>query len=210
MRKLQYLFVMASAGLMLAACGNGGKQQTEAAEVNVKDTVVQAGETPAADVVVADLPEAGRGDLGGFDLRGPVKKCVWGETTVIFNEEGQLLKRDGQSLNQWFPGGVTRDGAGRLSECNADGFGSCFYTYDDRGLPTRIAEDGFDREFTYDDDGYVATEKQIIAPEMGDEEGEPEEIFYSYTILEKDAIGNWTKRKDQNGNEQTRTITYFE
>jgi hypothetical protein len=44
---------------------------------------------------------------------------------------------------------------------------------------------------------------------MGDEEGEPETITNSYTIVEKDDYGNWTKRKDQDGKVVTRTITYY-
>jgi hypothetical protein len=30
-----------------------------------------------------------------------------------------------------------------------------------------------------------------------------------YTIITKDKYGNWTKRKNQNGEIETRTITYY-
>ena len=151
----------------------------------------------------------GRGDLGGYDLRGPVKKCVWGDNVYTFNQKGQLLSENGQSLRQLFPT-VERDKQGRLSECESDGYGSRYYTYNAKGLPTQIAEDGYDRSFTYDADGYVKTETQTVAPEMGDEEGQPEVSKFTYTILAKDKYGNWTKRKDQNGNVQTRVISYFQ
>lgn len=156
-------------------------------------------------------PEAkpGRGDLGGYDLRGPVKKCIWDDNVYTFNQNGQLLTENGQSLKQLFPS-IKRDKQGRLSECEADGYGSRYYTYNAKGLPTQIAEDGYDRTFTYDADGYVKTETQTVAAEMGDEEGEPEVTKSSYTILAKDKHGNWTKRKDQKGNIQTRAITYFQ
>ena len=113
-------------------------------------------------------------------------------------------------MKSLFPGGIVRDKQGRLSECNADGYGSRFYNYNEKGLPTQITEDGFERTFTYDNEGYVKTETQMTTPEMGDEEGESEVTKYNYTILEKDNYGNWIKRKDQNGNVLSRIITYFQ
>ena len=121
-----------------------------------------------------------------------------------------MIAENGQNLKSVFPGGVKRNKEGRLIECNADGYGSRYYTYNDKGLPTEIAEDGGGRTITYDTDGYVKTESMTIGLDIGDEEGEPEIIKITYTILEKDSYGNWTKRKDQNGNITTRTITYFE
>ena len=153
--------------------------------------------------------EPGRGDLGAYDLRGPVKSVKYDEWSAAFNEQGQLTHENGQPLKSIFPGGVKRDKNGRLTECNADGFGSRYYTYNDKGLPTEIAEDGGGRTITYDADGYVKTESMALAPEMGDEEGETEIIKVTYTIIEKDSYGNWTKRKDQDGNVTKRAITYF-
>ena len=155
------------------------------------------------------MAQPGRGDLGGYDLRGPVKKVNYDEWNVTFNEQGQIVAENGQTLKSIFPGGVKRDKDGRLTECNADGYGSRYYTYNEKGLPTEINEDGFARQMTYDADGYVATETSTVAPEMGDEEGELEVITNKYTILDKDSYGNWTKRKDQEGNVTTRSITYF-
>lgn len=154
--------------------------------------------------------EPGRGDLGAFDLRGPVKKVSFSDWSYTFNEQGQLQTENGQNLKSLFPGGIVRDKQGRLSECNADGYGSRFYNYNEKGLPTQITEDGFERTFTYDNEGYVKTETQMTTPEMGDEEGESEVTKYNYTILEKDNYGNWIKRKDQNGNVLSRIITYFQ
>lgn len=151
----------------------------------------------------------GHGDLGGYDLRGPVKKVAYDGWSCTFNEKGQLLTENGKSLKSIFPGGVKRDRQGRLVECNADGYGSRYYTYNSQGLPTEIAEDGYNRKFTYDDDGYVKTEEEYIAPDIGDE-GDGETIRSTYTILEKDNYGNWTKRKNQRGEVVKRKITYYE
>ena len=157
------------------------------------------------EVSEAYLP--GRGDLG--ELRGPVKEVKYAEWSCTYNEQGQLTHENGQSLKSIFPGGITRDENGRLKDCNADGYGSRSYTYNDKGLPTAIYESGEGSTYVYDDDGYVVEETATIAPEMGDDEGEPETIKSRYTIIEKDDYGNWTKRKDQNGNVVTRTITYY-
>lgn len=158
-----------------------------------------------------DMPiaEPGRGDLGGFDLRGPVKKVVYSESSYTFNEQGQLLTENGESLKSIFPGGVKRDKNGRLIECNADGYGSRYYTYNANGLPTEIRSDDSGRVLTYDENGYVKTEEKTIEPDMGSEDA-PEVINLTYTILEKDSYGNWTKRKDQNGDVESRQISYFE
>ena len=154
--------------------------------------------------------EPGRGDLGGYDLRGPVKMVKYPKWECTFNEQGQLLTENGQNLKSIFPGGIKRDKNGRLKECHADAYGSRYYTYNEHGLPTEIAEDGYDRVFTYDEDGYVKTEVETIAPDMGDEEGEAEVTMSTYTIVEKDSYANWTKRKDQRGNLVQRKITYYE
>ncbi len=172
-------------------------------------SVASSGNGTAAEAATKESYEPGRGDLGSYDLRGPVKKVAYDEWSAAFNEQGQLTHENGQSLNSIFPGGVKRNKDGRLTECNADGYGSRSYTYNAKGLPTEINEDGFGRKISYDADGYVATETSVVAPEMGDEEGEPEIITSKYTILEKDSYGNWTKRKDQDGNITTRSITYY-
>lgn len=169
----------------------------------------QKGEEASAANDVTPNAEPGRGDLGAYDLRGPVKKVIYDGWNCTFNEQGQLLTIDGQSLKNIYPGGVTRDKNGRLKDCNADGYGSCSYNYNSKGLPTEIYADGGGRVLTYDADGYLKTETCSYPPEMGDEEGEEEIVKYTYTILEKDSYGNWTKRKDQNGAITTRKITYF-
>ena len=178
-------------------------------------TYYEAGELTTEEPVAEPEPETvsyepGRGDLGSHDLRGPVKKVSYkGGWAYTFNEQGQLLTENGQSLKSIFPGGIKRDKNGRLSECNADAYGSRYYTYNAKGLPTEIAEDGYVSVFTYDEEGYVKTETNTEAPEMGDEEGESTVTKHTYTILEKDNYGNWIKRKDQHGTIASRTITYY-
>lgn len=193
---------IAMLAIMLTVTSCMGNPQKAEAPVNT--------DTLALDTIY----EPGRGDLGGYDLRGPVKKVAYDEWNCTFNEQGQLLTENGRSLKSIFPGGITRNKEGRLLECNADGYGSRYYTYNDKGLPTEIAEDGYNRKFTYDAEGYVKTEIKTIYPDMGDdlgadEEEKPEVTKSTYTIIEKDSYGNWTKRKNQHEEVTTRTITYF-
>lgn len=157
--------------------------------------------------------EPGRGELGIFDLRGSVKECTWGssdnKTTRTFDKDGFWLTHDGRKLNDLFPGGVERNKDKQIKDGWADGYGSCHYTYNAQGLATKIVEDGSERLLTYDEEGYVKSEVFTIFPEVGDEESSPEVIKYNYTIVEKDEIGNWVKRKDQRDNIETRTIVYY-
>ena len=164
-------------------------------------------------VAEAHKTEPGRGELGIFDLRGPVKECKWktenGTKTYTFDENGFWLTEDGQKLKDVFLGGIDRDAQKRIKDGWADGYGSIHYKYNAQGLATIIEEDGSKQTLTYDADGYVKKEILEIYPEMGDDEGTTaEQHTFTYTILEKDEIGNWTKRKCSQGTE-TRTITYY-
>ena len=178
-------------------------------------TEEQKTEETSQEEPVAEVPkeEPGRGELGIFDLRGPVKECKWktenGTKAYTFDENGFWLTEDGQKLKDVFLGGIERDAQKRIKDGWVDGYGSRHYTYNAQGLATIIEEDGSKQTLTYDADGYVKKEILEIYPEMGDDEGTTaEQHTFTYTILEKDEIGNWTKRKSNRGTE-TRTITYY-
>ena len=171
-------------------------------------------EAVEAEPDAAKPAEPGRGELGIFDLRGAVKSCKWktesGTKTYTFDENGFWLTEDGKNLKQLYAGGIERDKSGRITVGAPDEFYNITYTYNDRGLVTKTFCDGITNTYTYDEDGYVAKEHVDIAPEMGDDEGvSAKQYTLIYTILEKDEIGNWTKRKSKQGTE-TRTLEYFQ
>lgn len=160
----------------------------------------------------------GRGELGRFDLRGPVRKCVTagpeGTVTHTFNKDGIWLTTDGKTLKQMYSpdNGYTieRDKAGRVAKIS-DGFTYDEFNYNSQGLVTSISYYSGETTITYkyDADGYIIKETKEISPEMGSDD--PAEIVVrTFAILEKDDYGNWTKRKDQKGNVETRKIMYFE
>lgn len=191
-----------------------GEQLFTSEAVEIKRSEWKNEETKAsAEGTTTEDDEIGRGDLGIFDLRGPVKEVRVENTVFTFSESGEWLSRDGESLKTIYSGGIERDGNGRLVKGNTDPYGETYheYTYNDKGLVTEInfqdyMDGGTIAKYTYDSDGHVATE--ILQPTGMDAlDAEIEE--YKYTILETDSHGNWTKRKDQNGKSTTRQITYY-
>lgn len=165
-----------------------------------------------AELEAAKPAEPGRGELGIFDLRGPVKSCKWkyvhgDSNTYTFDENGFWQTKDGQSIKKMYHAGIDRDKTGRIVKGDFEFYDETF-TYNERGLLTETICDGVCRNVTYDADGYVKSERYVTPPDLGDDEGEPETTIYNYTIVEKDEIGNWTKRKCSQGTE-TRTIEYF-
>lgn len=166
-----------------------------------------------AEPEAAKPAEPGRGELGIFDLRGPVKSCKWkyvhgDSNTYTFDENGFWQTKDGQSIKKMYHAGIDRDKTGRIVKGDFEFYDETF-TYNEHGLLTETVCDGVSRIVTYDADGYVKSERYVTPPEMGDDEGEPETTIYNYTIVEKDEIGNWTKRKCSQGTE-TRTIEYYQ
>lgn len=163
------------------------------------------------EVIVDNRP--GRGELGIFDLRGPVKSVKWKKTygteSYTFDKNGFWLSINGESLQSYFLGEIKRDSKNRIIYGSPDAYGVENYVYNDQGLATSIYGDGFSRDLTYDSDGYVKKEVQYTAPEMGDDESDGETRVVTFTILEKDAVGNWTKRRASDGFVETRKITYY-
>lgn len=156
--------------------------------------------------------EPGRGELGIFDLRGPVKELTWkyvrGEKdTYGFDKNGFWITKNGKGLKALYINGIERDNLGRIKVGHFDYYEDSF-TYNSQGLVTEHACDGVVSKYTYDKDGYLVKEFVSYPPDMGDEEGSGEEETFNYTILEKDDHGNWTKRKCRQGTE-TRKIEYY-
>ena len=169
-----------------------------------------AKEKPAATTNNANV---GRGELGIFDLRGPVKSFVfknqWGSTTRTFDRNGKWLTHDGKTLRQVYPSGIRRDAKGRITKGIFDADGNCEqYFYNEKGLITKRNYTYFDTleedTYTYDTNGNLLKMKVV---EGGMDASEP--YTDVYTTITTDKYGNWTKRKTQNGKIETRVITYY-
>lgn len=162
----------------------------------------------SADAGKAVATSSTKNELGLFQLRGPVKKCVWNDgsetRTIEFDEKGMWTLLNGKT--PW--GGdmkVKRDSNNRIIK-RGDAYDEEYttYKYNAQGQLAEQTEmymdGGCATKFTYNSDG-DCTGKISCDPE-GD-------VKITYTILERDDNNNWTKRKDQNGNSETRKIYYY-
>ena len=187
------------------------------------DATEQVSAEESEDAAAEKEADVVKGDLGAFELRGPVKECIYVsgdyKVTRTFDEQGIWTSEDGKSLKSKFPAGVERDNAGRIvkGKLNKMEPDLCIvYQYNDKGLVEHIdyneyLDGGSAEDYTYDADGYL-TKKSVeyMGMDAYDEESEEPSgpTVMKYSILEKDQHGNWTKRKCDNSTEQ-RTITYY-
>ena len=154
------------------------------------------------------------GELGIFELYGSVKECIWNNGIQVskhgFDEKGMWVSENGKK--PWeYSEAIKRDDQGRIIKMG-DPYDEQYETfaYNDDGLiAKRVMKeiDGFkvQTEYFYNDEHEcVKTVSTIDDPLEG-----PGEDTNTYTILERDSQGNWTKRKNQNGNTETREITYY-
>ena len=150
-----------------------------------------------------------KGELGMFQLQGPVRECQWEEDgssrTLGFDHQGMWTSQDGTS-----PFGsnvkVQRDVSGRIikiGDTSDEEYRT--YKYNDEGQLTEMMEKYMDGasvlKYTYNNDGNCV---KVISTYSGDDP-----VTIQYTIINTDDHNNWTKRKDQYGNVATRTITYY-
>lgn len=172
---------------------------------------------PGSTSVPSAAQAIARGELGIFDLRGPVKSCTWinewGNTTRTFDAQGFWKTMDGKSLNAIFPSGIKRDAKGRIVKGLVDSEGNGEdYTYDAQGRVVKYffhVYDDINSETTrYGADGYILQRR--FEP-GGMDAGEPYTETYRNVVVDKH--GNWTERKvystDASITVQKRTITYY-
>lgn len=206
--KTRNLFNVLAAVIIVAftAC-NGGKNAPKAAEEENSDSTeqVQAGYEAT-------------GELGLFELRGPVKSCKlkarWGNTiTRTFDEKGMWLTIDGKKISSFYGHGIKRDEKGRIVSGMMDSAENKEeYTYNENGTVAKYSLAYYDTteedEYTYDSDGNLVSKR---VEEGGMEAEGP--YTENYEIIESDSHGNWTKRTVTVGGQkstETRQITYYE
>ena len=87
------------AALFFSSCGNKTAGQQSSVD---SDSVAAA----AADTIAAQEQktyEPGHGELGVFDLRGPVKECKKDELILMFNPEGQWTGETAHLSKRYIP-----------------------------------------------------------------------------------------------------------
>lgn len=153
------------------------------------------------------------GELGLFELRGPVKKCTvineWGNIVRTFDEKGFWKANDGQPISNIYVGGIERDEYGRIVKGMIDEEGNGeTYTYNKDGNVVKYGNVYYDSidetTLTYDDKGYVIKRHNVTG---GVDAGAPYDVTYSDVKL--DEHGNWTSRKTSEGEIEKRKIEYY-
>ena len=165
----------------------------------------------ATSAVLAD--NGVKGELGLFELQGPVKKCTvindWGNVERTFDEQGFWQTHDGKALSEVYPAGIERDEYGRIVKGMTDGEGNGEdYSYNKFGKVLKYnchIYDSIEEDvYTYDESGNLL-KKHV---EMGGMDAE-EPYDETYTDVITDEHGNWTSRK-ANGTVQKRKIEYYD
>lgn len=212
------LFILLAAALMLGVATPTMAQQKKTTAKRTTTTTKKSPPTTAKPATgSATNNNVARGDLGIFELKGPVKSFVfknqWGETTRTFDKNGTWLTKDGQSLKQIYQSGIRRDKNGRIVKgiMDSDGNGEEYY-YNAKGWITKRTFHYYDTTqedtYTYDANGNLLKMRVV---EGGLDASEP--YTEVYETLATDEFCNWTKRYSKIGSEksiETRTITYYE
>lgn len=174
-------------------------------------------ETPVEDdeQISSDADDAAiHGELGIFGLRGAVKEFTWsnGEEswTYGFDQAGMWIS----SKNCQSPAdcqAVERDDQGRVTKMG-DPYDECYETfaYNDDGLIEKHVMkdiDGYMLETNSFYDSQLDCTKEVNV--VGDPLTGSGEFTTTFTILDRDSHGNWTKRKNQEGKTETREIIYY-
>ena len=160
MKELIYLSLL-SLPLFMTACGNKTQGTTDDDSANVNSDSVVA-------VEEAESPNVVKGELGLFELQGPVKSCTlknkWGKTTRTFDEQGMWLTHDGKPLAKVYPNGIERDEQGRIlkGKMDANGNGDD-YEYNADGTRKRYFFH-YDGETTEELNNYDAEGKLVSVP----------------------------------------------
>lgn len=208
MKKLQVLFFALAAILFIGTAQTATAQKRKP---NKRTTTTSPRKKPTT-TTQATINVNFKGELGLYELRGPVKQCIWknddSENNLGFDKNGMWVTENGYTL-----GGegvvIKRDKAGRIIK-RGDPYDEEYtsYTYNSNGLVTKkiikYMDGGDEIHFYYNSNG----ECTKCVDSYGDMEGSGK-LTTKYTIVTRDSYGNWTKRKDQHGKVETRIITYY-
>lgn len=154
-----------------------------------------------------------KGELGIFDLHGPVYSCTTGTVTRTFDRNGMWITHDGLGLWEIYRT-IQRDSKGRIIKgiFDEDGNGET-YKYNGAGRITEYNYCYFDDividKYFYDEEGRMG---YFIDDAGGLYDEEP--VHTRCQIEDVDEYGNWTRRIEIStpGGEEnvvTRTIQYY-
>lgn len=157
----------------------------------------------------------GKGSLGYYGLRGPVKTCKeigenW-ECTHAFDKNGVLTAVDGESVRS-NPPSYEFNANGRISRFfpipeNPNLYEKYEYDASGRLIKSTDYDSNYVKNvttFIYNAQGHCIKSSYIAYGPHGGKG------VYTYKILETDKYGNWTKRSMGDITTTRREITYYE
>lgn len=159
-------------------------------------------------------------DLRMHDLKGHVKTVKWYDNesendsrTLGFSQKGSWITINGKYLQKYFKG-VRRDSKGRIVKTldgQYDALNNMNYTYDSDGYVNythaEYGLDGYSKEtfsYGYDNENRYCLKSSRLIENMGYDADDEPPVTFSYTILEYDSHGNWTRRKVVGSNDSRR------
>ena len=149
----------------------------------------------------------GKGDLPLFDLHGPVKSVKmnmdFGDGTFNFDRNGRWTTWDGEPISSF---AISRDKKGRV-DYFANGISNSF-SYANNGLLRKYTVTNTQCEITYTYSYSASGDMTSCTMSSQCSFGNSSDT-YKFSILQRDAYGNWLKRKTGK-NIETRTIEFYE
>lgn len=211
MKKLQVLFWALAAILFIGTAQTATAQKRKP---NKRTTTTSPRKKPTT-TTQATINVNFKGELGRYELRGAVKTLKIDQDDVIyFNRDGFMTDKRGKLLAEKgidddpMLSDYTRDSQGRIVQEEIFNGGFYYYKFNANGL---LSEKKYERgsqeireRYIYNSDGECIKNNR-----NGVELGRDWKDTITYTILSRDSQGNWTKRKDSEGNVETRVITYY-
>jgi len=207
---------MTLATTVTLACGSPADKPERAEKT---DTVAEMATVEATEEVTV-----GKGDLAMWELTGNVRSCTWKKrfqtNTYGFNQAGKWTHFDNKALSASFTN-IKRNAKGKIVSYEGGEYDGAYtekYTYDATGRVIKYEMECADGSrtyitYTYDEKGRVKSYTDVSEVwEMDAEEPDRSTTTCTYTYLQTDAKGNWTKRKGDDGGEswiETRTIRYY-
>lgn len=149
-----------------------------------------------------------QGDLGRYDLQGPVKsfKITSDDMEYTFDANGQVLACNGDPIVGTMYEKINRNEQGLATEATVIGNSRYIFTYDANGRLTKMVYRVGNRDeqidvYYYDNRGVLY---KVNSMTLFDGRG-PVTSTEKYYGFQFDSHGNWTKRRDAE-----RIITYYE
>ncbi len=199
------IFILAT--VVLCACGGSNTNQEQRSDTLSKelpeDTVVVEKKLPSFTSPDRQFMDV-RGNVSKFSVQttncdstwnGKLEHVEWMDKTYTFDQKGVLAFDTKEKIR------LSRNDNGQITkkEVYVEDFGiyiSEGYVYNEQGMLDSLISNGLEcqkkKSFTYDNDLECVS---TVEPSMGEGEYLYTDVMEYFNIVERDSLGNWTKRR---------------